>query len=276
MEAVGAMQHALMNAILLNRPSLAPRWALADVIASTQPDRARFIRAQCFGATMQALCPARPEWARAELDAAAGLLAASGDSWARPLPGLDVAFACGFVERVRMTPAELAPRIDAVVGGHPIIDLVLGADAAPAASTALRTVLGHYALQSIVCLEVDCSSLADEACRMLASTRRLTNLRWLKLTSAASVTPAGVMELAAPGALPALEVLAVEGGPDPVFPVEAFEDGYCAPSSEGENALGGAIEARHGTKPWLHLRGELLHARSRQAVLVPLRFGPLA
>jgi uncharacterized protein (TIGR02996 family) len=233
-----------------------PRLALADALASTEPERAELIRLQVARAREERNTGTRVgEPGRRELD----LLARHGAAWARPLepyarattrprPDPGWRFERGFIGFVRVTADTLVDSGDAVFALAPIrhLDLIPGVSGAPMRPALTSPHLGRlHSLGLVGC------GLDDDDAAALASNPHLGALRWLDLRDN-QITERGAAALAASPLIRAIPLVLLAGNPgDPAQQYSLDWDSSVADS--WLPSAGAALEAEHGDIAWLRL-----------------------
>jgi hypothetical protein len=238
-----------LAAVLADPWADGPRERFADAVESSDPDRARFVRAQLDIARARRAAAVRRK--NIESDALGASLPGlrHGLRWnngiAPLLAGGTWRFRRGFVEEVTLPAAHFLKVAPSIAARVPLLDVVL-TQVRPVATALFAS--PHLArLRS---LDLADNGLGDAEIVSLAESRHLGKLRWLSLYFN-RVTDAGVDRLAAArDTLPALRFVRLDANPcaDP-NPVPEEEDGrvYGLSRSVVEDEL----RARHGAVPWL-------------------------
>jgi uncharacterized protein (TIGR02996 family) len=232
----------LMRAVRAAPDDDAPRVAYAAAIDTTDPDRARFIRAQLDASHKRR---AGASWGD-ELRTIEALLARHQAAWtpALPVPVASVGFFRGFVELVAMPAAAFVASADAIAQVVPLRHAEL-----TGAHGAITSIVASSGYARLVSLGLSRNGLDDADAAALAAAPA-GRLRWLDLSSN-RIGDAGLDAIAGSASLRALEFLELGGNPcgEPADKAKYDEQGmYDAwPTPEGR-----ALEARHGVLPWLH------------------------
>lgn len=237
-------EHALLRDVIARPGDDAPRLAYADAIASRDPDRATFIRAQLEASqrrrrgddwgdqlrTIMALRPQQPRWTPR-----------------LPVRVETVYFHRGFPEHVVIA-------LDGLIGkGEELAQVI------PLRHVDVRGARGRLAelgrcaaFPRLVSIGLAGSELDDGDARAIAAWPAAPQLRWLDLSTNRIGRP-GLDALAASASLRGIDWIDLHGNPcgNPVDSV-AFESGVRGVVDVQWTPLGAELERVHGEIPWLH------------------------
>lgn len=223
----------LLAAVVAAPTELAPRHAYAEAVRGTDPERAELIDLQLAIRTARRAgeLPAPSDTSRAR-----SLAHVHGIEWATVVSSLVqvVRYHGGFVEEVRMTPAQLEASARAVFSHAPVRHLTL------------RGLHGHVAqvakvpqLAKLVSLDVNSNQLTDIEVAELVASPHLRRLRLLRINN----NPVGMAALRAIARadLPELEYVDMEGTEAPLVTPEedASWDSTAASFTRAREALVG-------------------------------------
>ena len=249
----GAGVQRAFAAVLANPWADEPRERFAEKVEATDPDRAKFVRAQLAVAEARRRAGVRKKAVESEALAASFAGLKNGVAWSGgvgPLLGFDGSngapfrYRRGFVEEATLSAPHFLKVASALFARAPILDLVL------------RDVKGHAAalfasphLARIRSLDLSDNKLGDAEIAILARSPHLSRLRWLSLYFN-SVSDTGVEALAASATLPALRFVRFDsnpcGDPNPYVDEEDGRTYGLIPSSVGEDLV-----AKHGPIAWI-------------------------
>ena len=232
----------LMRAVIAAPADDAPRLAYADAVAASDPDRARFIRAQIDASRKRRTGASWADEGRTGDE----LLARHARAWTPSLPHVaSVRFYRGFVELVAMPLDAFIVSADAIADAVPLRHADL-----TAARGAIPALVASRGYARLVSLSLKRTALDDADAAALAAAP-VSPLRWLDLTSN-KIGAAGLEALAGSASLRALLVLELGGNPcgTPNDPPRYDEMNRLLPSVPTPEGV--ALEARHGRLPWLH------------------------
>ena len=246
---------ALRDAVVAAPVDDAPRVAYADAIASTDPDRAEFIRLQLALARWRKTHEDPPERVTSSTRSR-NLLDRHERAWSadvRPLVD-ECGFLRGFVELVELDAAKFLATAPELYRRAPILHLELTGVKAVAAQ-----LFASPHLDRIESLSLLRNKLDDADAAVLASSPHLGRLAWLDVGLNA-IGPAGLEALAASMHLPRLGYVGLAGNPVD-DPTPRHADGY-----EHTSAAAEALMAKHGRRAWLDATQRPVWPPDRDAV----------
>lgn len=244
-----AQEDAVLLAQVLAAPEDdAPRHAYGKLLVQRKDPRGDFIITQLALAQLHRQQGLGVDRAPLELRARQ-LLDAHRAEWSAPVAKLTskASFRRGFIDGVKLTPAEFVARAEDLFRLAPILhlDLVGHAD--------LEAFFASPHLGRIVSLNCFDQDLGPEGARLLAASPHLGALAWLDL-GYCGIGEAGLDALMASPHLPRLTWvnLVNNGFTDPCDQPGGVEGDTIYSFDTPENQA--ALEARHGSRRWLHWR----------------------
>jgi uncharacterized protein (TIGR02996 family) len=246
---------ALYDAVVAAPTDDAPREAYADAIASTDPDRAEYIRLELKLARWRKTGPKSDERTNASVRAFILQYGHRAEWEANVLPLVDACgFLRGFVDYVALDAARFLATAPELYRTAPVLHLELSGVKPVAAELFASPHLAR--IESLTLLR---NQLGDAEVELLARSPHLGRLAWLDL-GLNEIGPAGVEALAASDRLPRLGYVGLLGNPvDDPTPQHA--DGYDATS-----VVGAALQAKYGPRDWLDARERATWPPDRDAV----------
>lgn len=210
------MQRAFA-AVLANPWADEPRQRFADAVEASDPDRAKFVRAQLAVAEQRRRAGVRRKPIETEALGASLAGLKNGVKWSGgvgPLLSFDGSngapwrYRRGFVEEVKLPTPHFLRVASSLYGRAPILDLVLTDVKAHAAA-----LFASPHLARIRSLDLSNNQLGDAQIQLLARSPHLSRLRWLSLYFNDVGDPGVECLAAAKDRLPALRFVRLDSNP---------------------------------------------------------------
>ena len=240
----------LLRSVLDSPASDVARLAYADAIASTDPDRAEFIRTQIRLAQSWNNPSVSDREQVALYDRSNKLIETFGRKWADTLAHYADGwqFRRGFVELIKTDAMRFVDRAEALFR------------LAPIAHADLTNAAGHVArlaqcpaLQRLRSVGLGRNNLTDADAVLLAQSPFVTELRWLDL-SLNRIGRDGAEAICCSPQLRSLRYLAFHGNPvDPTDRIGAVDPLDGSVTEIEQSPFGAELEAKHGRMPFLHV-----------------------